>query len=98
MISSIIERLIGPKGPDESSRIRAMVRTEFALADHAVVVVNELECSEPGCPPIHTAIFVFWPQSVEHYKLQRPMAEVDASDIQALALTRCQPKSKEEHD
>jgi nitrate reductase delta subunit len=71
-----------------------MVRAEFALPDDTVVVVNELECSEPGCAPIHTAIFVFWPESVENYKLQRPMAEVEASDIQALALTRRQPNQK----
>jgi len=67
------------------TRVKAAVRERFGLADDVVVTVAQLVCSEPGCPPIETAIGVLHsvPPS-ELYKIHKPIAEIVDSDIAAL--------------
>jgi hypothetical protein len=41
-----------------AARIEAWVRSQFDLADDAVVMVTELRCTEPDCPPLETVIAI----------------------------------------
>jgi hypothetical protein len=38
------------------SEVKGWVRDALALDDDVMILVTELPCSEPGCPPIETAI------------------------------------------
>jgi hypothetical protein len=41
-----------------AARIKTWVRSQFGLPDDAVVMVSELRCGEPGCPPLETVIAI----------------------------------------
>ncbi len=63
-------------------RVRAWTRARFALADDVAVMVNELACALPGCPPRETVV-AFWtaPDRRHHFKIFKPAAEVASEDL-----------------
>jgi nitrate reductase molybdenum cofactor assembly chaperone NarJ/NarW len=72
------------KSPDRSAeqeRVRTWTQERFKLADDEAVMVSELPCSDPGCPPVETHV-VFWTQAGrQHFKVFKPLAEVAADDL-----------------
>ena len=64
------------------ARLRDWTRAQFGLADDVTVMVNELACSLPGCPPRETVV-VFWttPDRRHHFKIFKPAAEVARDDL-----------------
>jgi len=64
------------------ARVKAYVRDRFKLGPDDVVMVNELECSLPGCPPLET-IIAFWTEDAQrrHYKIFKPVREVVEDDL-----------------
>lgn len=63
-------------------RVRAWTRARFALADDVTVMVNELACSLPGCPPRETVV-AFWtaPDRRHHFKIFKPAAAIVSEDL-----------------
>jgi hypothetical protein len=71
--------------PGQADRIKDWTREVFHLNDETTVMVTELECREPGCPPIETVIAVLkGPGNTQQYKIHKAANEVGLSDIQAL--------------
>jgi nitrate reductase molybdenum cofactor assembly chaperone NarJ/NarW len=72
------------KSPDRAAaheRLRAFTRERFTLADDETIMVSEIACSVPGCPPVETHI-VFWTQAGRHhFKIFKPLGEVAADDL-----------------
>jgi nitrate reductase molybdenum cofactor assembly chaperone NarJ/NarW len=72
------------KSPDRAAgheRLRAWTRERFTLADDDTIMVSQIACSAPGCPPVETHV-VFWTQAGRHhFKIFKPLAEVDADDV-----------------
>jgi len=72
------------KRPEQNAalnRVRDWTRTRFALADDETVMVSEIACAVPGCPPIETHI-VFWTAAGRHhFKAFKPLAEVVEDDL-----------------
>jgi hypothetical protein len=61
--------------------VREWTRGRFALLRDETVMVSEVSCSVPGCPPIETHI-VFWTaRGRHHYRIFKPLAEVTADDL-----------------
>ena len=60
-------------------------RGRFSLPPEATVLVSELECALPGCPPLETVI-AFWtgpperPQRHQH-KVFKPLLQVQQDDL-----------------
>ncbi len=56
--------MLGIKKPGDAGRgqrvreVRAWARELHALPDEVTVMVTELTCSEPGCPPVETVVAV----------------------------------------
>ncbi|MBM4128337.1 MAG: hypothetical protein FJ247_13585 [Nitrospira sp.] len=72
---------------DQADRIKAWARTVFHLSDETTVMVTELECREPGCPPIETVIALLkGPGDTQQYKIHKTADEVGLSDIEQLAV------------
>jgi nitrate reductase molybdenum cofactor assembly chaperone NarJ/NarW len=74
---------IKKRGADSgaSDRLRDWTRARFALADDETVMVSEVSCSVPGCPPIETHL-VFWTtRGRHHYKIFKPLADVIEDDL-----------------
>jgi hypothetical protein len=62
-------------------RVRDWTRMRFALADDETVMVSEVACSVPGCPPIETHL-VFWTAAGRHhFKIFKPLADVVEDDL-----------------
>ncbi len=62
-------------------RVREWTRARFALAAEETIMVSEIACAVPGCPPIETHV-VFWtPAGRHHFKIFKPLAEVAEDDV-----------------
>jgi nitrate reductase delta subunit len=71
------------KVPDGSAleRVREWTRARFKLTDDETVMVSEITCSVPGCPPIETHV-VFWTGAGRHhFKIFKPLAETAEDDL-----------------
>ncbi|HTP93253.1 MAG TPA: hypothetical protein VMJ52_16030 [Xanthobacteraceae bacterium] len=65
----------------ELERVRDWTRARFALANDETVMVSEMSCAVPGCPPIETHV-VFWTgNGRHHFKVFKPLAEVAEDDL-----------------
>jgi hypothetical protein len=61
--------------------VRAWTRARFALPGDQTVMVSELACAVPGCPPIETHV-VFWSDlGRHHFKIFKPLANVVEDDL-----------------
>ncbi|HUC48910.1 MAG TPA: hypothetical protein VMA30_05940 [Xanthobacteraceae bacterium] len=66
---------------EASGRLRDWTRARFALADDETVMVSEMACGVPGCPPVETHL-VFWTaRGRHHYKIFKPLADVVEDDL-----------------
>ncbi|PWT91388.1 MAG: hypothetical protein C5B56_03900 [Proteobacteria bacterium] len=63
-------------------RVRAWTRERFRLGSHASIMVTEVACGLPGCPPIETVV-VFWSEDEtrHQFKLFKPAREVAVDDL-----------------
>jgi nitrate reductase delta subunit len=67
---------------DAVRRIKDWTRERFSLGDDVAVMVAEVACGLPGCPPIET-IVTFWtaPETRHAFKAFKPVAEVTVEDL-----------------
>ncbi len=62
-------------------QVREWTRQRFKLPAEAAILVSELECRLPGCPPLETVI-AFWENDKRHhFKLFKPVAKVALDDL-----------------
>jgi len=74
----------------QARRIKAWARQAWSLPEAATVLVTELQCAEPGCPPRETVIAVLDGSGTNRMsKLHKSIAEVTAQDIEGMALPGC---------
>lgn len=67
---------------DAITRVGDWTKTRFSLPEHATVMVAEVNCQVPGCPPVETVI-AFWtdPDTRYRFKVFKPVADVVADDL-----------------
>jgi nitrate reductase delta subunit len=66
---------------EASERVRDWTRARFTLTDDDTIMVSEVACGLPGCPPIETHL-VFWTaRGRHHFKIFKPLAEVGEDDM-----------------
>ena len=64
-----------------TERVRRWTRERFKLADDETVMVSEIACRVPGCPPIETHV-VFWTAiGRHHFKVFKPLGELSEDDL-----------------
>ena len=74
-------RRLGPSHDAAVDRVRDWTRKRFALTDDETVMVSEVACGVPGCPPIETHL-VFWTDAGRHhFKIFKPLADVVEDDL-----------------
>jgi nitrate reductase delta subunit len=63
-------------------RVQVWTRERFNLDEAATVLVTELVCTRPGCPPLETVV-AFWVQADQrrHFKVFKPVADVVQRDL-----------------
>jgi hypothetical protein len=73
----------------KTRQIKEWAREIFVLGDEVTVLVSELTCREPGCPPVETVIALLRGRDdATKYTIHRPAAEVTREDVAALAAAR----------
>jgi hypothetical protein len=85
--------MIGPKNdakrPAAVKSLEASARRLLEADDDAAVVVNELTCMEPGCPPIETVVALLKAGSAPcQAKVQKPLLDVTEDDPEQAAPAR----------
>ena len=73
------------RSPEHSlalERVRQWTRARFKLDEQETVLVSEVACGMPGCPPLETVI-AFWSDGNQrhHWKVFKPVAEVGEDDL-----------------
>jgi hypothetical protein len=80
----IQERGFKKKSPEHRhalNRVREWTRLRFALREETTILVSELACALPGCPPLET-IIAFWDNEQRyHFKVFKPVAEIASEDL-----------------
>ena len=63
-------------------RVRDWTRERFGLPPDTAVLVTQVTCALPGCPPLETVV-AFWTDGDRrhHFKLFKPVADVIADDL-----------------
>ncbi len=82
----------GSSNPENAGRIREIkqwVNEKISLSDETTVMVTELRCTEPGCPPLETVIAIMEPEKpLQQHKIHKPVVEVEIEDILEIAGER----------
>lgn len=74
------------KNPAQRSALRHIkqwTRERFQLGEDETIVVAELACAQPGCPPLETVI-AFWTNDGadrHHIKIFKPALDVTEDDL-----------------
>ncbi len=63
-------------------RVREWTRERFELPPEAAILVSEVACMLPGCPPLETVV-AFWTENEQRhqFKLFKPAEEVVPEDL-----------------
>ncbi|MCW8380683.1 hypothetical protein [Streptomyces justiciae] len=64
------------------------MRVLLDLDDDTAVMIRQLTCTEPGCPPVETVVAVLPMQGeARRWTLHRPADEITEDDLRAVLLT-----------
>jgi hypothetical protein len=91
--------LFTPRGDERrAAAVRALKQLAAELlgaGDDDTVLVNELACAEPGCPPIETVVALLRADAPpRQLKVHKPALEVTAEDL--LAALAAGPSHRED--
>ena len=72
------------KGPEHVAaldQVREWTRARFKLPDDAAILVSEVACMLPGCPPLETVVAFWEKENRYHFKLFKPVTKVALDDL-----------------
>ncbi len=71
-----------PGLPAHTVAVKAWITDALRLPPDVSIMVTELQCHEPGCPPIETVIALLSPGApTRQYKLHCALADVTRDDV-----------------
>lgn len=77
------------------TRVKAWVADSMPLSPGAAVLVTELSCREPGCPPLETVIAVLDGTVQRKQTLHKALAHVTAEDVRAITARWMEPDQRD---
>jgi len=71
-----------PEHLEALARVREWTRERFRLAETATILVTEIACGLPGCPPLETVV-AFWTEDARRhqFKVFKPVRDVTSDDL-----------------
>jgi hypothetical protein len=95
------DSLFSPKpgrAPGRTTEIKAWTAEALGLTNDVAVMVTELRCTEPGCPPLETVVAVMDGNGpARQYKIHKPLADVTREDIHAISVHAGSPDAHAPH-
>jgi hypothetical protein len=71
-----------PEQLDALARVREWTRLRFGLAEDAAILVSEVACGLPGCPPVETVVAFWTADATRHqFKIFKTVQHVAADDL-----------------
>jgi hypothetical protein len=93
--------LFQPRSPGDlqhAATVKGWTADAFQLTEDTTLMVTELHCSEPGCPPLETVIALLHPQTgTRQFKVHKALRDVTREDVLALATTQERRTHHEHH-
>jgi hypothetical protein len=85
------------KRTESRQKIKEWVAACLSNSSQIQVVVTELECAEPGCPPKETVIALIYPNTApKQFKVFKAIVDVTEADVSA-ALAAEKDSAEEVH-
>jgi hypothetical protein len=72
-----------PTNSQQIQQIKQWVYQALDINEEIPISLSQLQCTEPGCPPIETVINVM-DHPIQKYKIHKSMAEIEYADISQL--------------
>lgn len=74
--------------PQHLATAKTWVAEAFQTTEDTTVMVTELRCTEPGCPPLETVIALLHPDSgTRQHKIHKALQVLTRDDVLALVRT-----------
>ena len=72
----------GPEHLAAIARVKEWTRARFNLPQEATILVSQVTCALPGCPPLETVV-AFWPDAAtrHRFKIFKPVCDVTTDDL-----------------
>jgi hypothetical protein len=71
--------------PDRTAEIKVWAAESLGLSHDVAVLVTELHCTEPGCPPLETIVAILGANGpARQYKIHKSLADLTREDVQAV--------------
>jgi len=71
-----------PEHNEALARVRGWTRARFALSETDAILVTELACGLPGCPPLETVVAFWTGEAKRHqFKIFKPVREIVRDDL-----------------
>jgi hypothetical protein len=70
-----------PRRADAVARVQTWTRERFALPEGSAIMVAELACALPGCPPLETVVGFWVGERHHHFKVFKPLEAVARDDL-----------------
>jgi len=64
----------------EIQQVKQWIYQALQIDDEISISLSQLQCTEPGCPPIETVINVMT-NPIQQYKIHKSIAEIEYTDI-----------------
>jgi hypothetical protein len=64
----------------EVQQVKQWIYQALQIDEQISISLSQLQCTEPGCPPIETVINVMT-NPVQQYKIHKSIAEIEYTDI-----------------
>lgn len=69
---------------EKLSQIKAWVYLNLAINPEISISISQLQCHEPGCPPLETVIAIMTNPPIQ-YKIHKPASQITEEDINKLS-------------
>lgn len=74
-------------GRDRVEAVKAWARAALGLTDEVSIAVNEIVCTDPGCPGVETVLLIMIPgQKTRAVKIPLSLDEVTEQDVRGAVL------------
>ena len=68
---------------EKINQIKQWIYQALQIDDEISISLSQLQCTEPGCPPIETVINIMT-NPVNQHKIHKSIAEIEYTDISML--------------